>query len=84
MKKHFGYYLSFLAILGAGITAVFLSQGDKNLQLDFVILLAGAYILWGILHHFVHHSVTIRLTIEYIVVACLGVAVIFFILNGGI
>lgn len=70
--------------MGAGIAAVFWSQADKQLQLKFVIVLAGAYMLWGILHHFIHHSVTVRLIIEYVVVACLGVAVIFFILNGGI
>ena len=70
--------------MGGGITAVFLSQGDKQVQLDFVMMLAGAYILWGILHHYIHHSVTLRLVIEYIVVAALGVAVIFFILNGGL
>lgn len=84
MRKHIAYYVSFLLIMGAGISAVFLSQGDKNLQLDFVLMLAGAYLIWGILHHFIHHSVTLRLVIEYIVVACLGVAVIFFLFNGGI
>ncbi len=70
--------------MGAGVVSVFLSQGDKQLQLDFVMLLAGAYILWGLLHHIIHHSLSVRIAIEYAVVACLGVAVIFFILNGGI
>lgn len=84
MKKHLAYYFSFLLILGAGITAVFLSQGNKQVQMEFIVLLAGAYVLWGILHHVIHHSVTARLVIEYIVVACLGIAVVFFILNGGI
>lgn len=84
MKKHLGYYLSFLLILGGGIASVFLSQGDKQLEMEFVVLLSGAYVLWGILHHVIHHSVTVRLVIEYIVVASLGIAVIFFILNGGL
>ena len=84
MKKHLGYYLSFLVILVGSIYLIFQNQGDKNLILIFVSLFAGSYIIWGLLHHIVHHSLTLRVVIEYIVVASLGVAVIFFILNGGI
>lgn len=84
MKKHLGYYVSFLVICFAGIFLVFQNNGDKNLIIEFVSLFALSYIVWGLLHHLVHHSVTLRIVIEYIVVALLGVAVIFFILNGGV
>ncbi|HSD99006.1 MAG TPA: hypothetical protein VLB73_04955 [Patescibacteria group bacterium] len=84
MKKHLGYYTSFLLIVAASIFLVFQNNGDKNVVLLFVSLFAVSYILWGVLHHLVHHSVTLRIVIEYIVVALLGVAIIFFILNGGI
>lgn len=84
MKKHLWYYLSFFVILGGGIFLVLQSQGDKILQLNFVILLAILYIVWGLLHHLVHHSMSIKIMIEYIVVALLGIAVVFFILNGGL
>ena len=84
MKKHLGYYLSFLLILVGGVYAVYASVGDKNLQLKFVGLLAGAYVLWGVLHHMIHHSLSLRVVLEYCVVAILGVAVVFFILNGGV
>lgn len=84
MKKHLGYYVSFLLIVGASIFLVFQNMSDKNLILIFVSFFAASYVLWGILHHLVHHSVTLRIVIEYIVVALLGVAVIFFILNGGL
>lgn len=84
MKKHLGYYISFLLILGVSIFLVFQNQGDKGLILEFVGLFAISYVIWGILHHLVHHSVSVRVVIEYIVVALLGVAVIFFILNGGL
>lgn len=84
MKKHLGYYISFFLILFGGIFLVFQAQGDKTLELEFVILLSVSYVVWGILHHLVHHSVNIKVVLEYIVVALLGIAVIFFILNGGI
>ncbi|HXS15277.1 MAG TPA: hypothetical protein VN711_04055 [Candidatus Saccharimonadales bacterium] len=84
MKKHLGYYVSFLLILAGGVFLVYQSQGDKMLQLDFVILLSLAYVVWGLLHHFVHHSMSIKVVIEYIVVALLGIAVVFFVINGGL
>lgn len=84
MKKHIGYYISFLIIVGASIFLVFQNNGDKSLVLEFVSLFAFAYVVWGILHHVVHHSVNLRIVVEYIVVALLGVAIVFFILNGGL
>jgi len=84
MKKHLGYYISFFLILFGGIFLVFQAQGDKNLEMEFVILFAISYALWGILHHLVHHSVSIKIVLEYVVVALLGTAVIFFIVNGGL
>lgn len=84
MKKHLGYYLSFILIVLASIFLVFQNNGDKNLVLLFVSLFAASYIVWGVLHHLVHHSINLRIVVEYIVVAALGVAIVFFILNGGI
>lgn len=84
MRKHIGYYISFFLILAGGVYLSLQNNGDKSLTLKFVGLFAFAYVVWGILHHMVHHSVTVRIVVEYIVVALLGVAVIFFILNGGI
>ena len=84
MKKHLGYYISFFVILVASIFLVFQNNGDKSLVLTFVSLFAVSYVVWGVLHHLVHHSVNLRIVIEYIVVALLGVAIVFFILNGGL
>jgi len=84
MKKHLGYYVSFILIVAVSVFVIFQNQGDKNFVLLFVSLFAAAYVVWGILHHLVHHSVNLRIVLEYIVVALLGVAIVFFILNGGI
>jgi hypothetical protein len=84
MKRHLGYYLSFFLIIAAGVYAVYASSSDKSLQIKFVVLMAASYIVWGVIHHAVHHSVTLRIVIEYVIVALLGIAVVFFILNGGL
>lgn len=84
MKKHLGYYVSFALILLGSVYVILQNQGDKMLTIEFVCLFAFFYIVWGLLHHLVHHSITLRIVMEYVVVAALGIAVIFFILNGGL
>lgn len=84
MKKHLGYYISFFLIAAGSIFLVFQNNGDKSVVLEFVGLFAVSYVVWGLLHHLVHHSVTLRIVVEYIVVALLGVSIVFFILNGGL
>ena len=84
MKKHVGYYISFVIILAGSLYLILQNLSDKVLTIRFVALFAVFYIIWGLLHHMVHHSMTLRIVIEYVVVALLGVAVVFFVLNGGL
>lgn len=51
-------------------------------QFFVVVFLGFFYALWGVLHHVLHHSLRIRIMIEYILIACLGIAVIVFVLKG--
>lgn len=84
MKKHLEYYLSFFLILFAGLFIIVQAAGQKNLQFEFVILFACAYVIWGVVHHVVHHSLTAKILLEYILVAALGVAAVFFVTSGGL
>ncbi|MGH7246286.1 MAG: hypothetical protein ACREGI_05150 [Candidatus Levyibacteriota bacterium] len=84
MKKHFWYYISFLLILGAGLFLIAKTNADKQFQMSAVLLLAFLYIVWGTLHHAIHHSITVKIVLEYVVVAMLGASVVFFVLKGGL
>lgn len=82
MKKHFFYYIALLLLCGLTLFLENVFSFSKNLQFFLVVFLAFFYALWGVLHHFLHHNLKVRIFIEYIVIACLGVAVVFFILQG--
>ncbi len=82
LQKHWGYYLSLLAILGAGFLIIIFSA-DKSLQLLVLILTALFYILWGIIHHHLHHDLTAKIVVEYVLMGALGISVVFLLLKGG-
>ena len=82
LEKHIGYYISLFAILGTGFAIIFLSF-DRSLQILSLVLTAFFYVLWGIIHHLIHHNLTAKIVVEYSLMGALGIAIVFFILKGG-
>lgn len=82
MKKHLGYYISLLAILFLGVLIAF-NSSDKQFQLLVTVVTAFFYTVWGVLHHALNHELTAKIVIEYVLMATLGIAFVFFLLKGG-
>lgn len=82
MKKHALYYffLALILLLGFLIAA---SSSDKQFQAETISITSLFYILWGIVHHRIHHDLTAKIVVEYTLMAALGGSIIFFILKGG-
>jgi hypothetical protein len=83
-KKHFGYYLSLSAILLLGIVLVVLTSPNIKTQSLVISLTVFFYILWGIMHHFINHELSMRIVIEYVLIGALGLSVLFFMTVGGL
>ena len=81
MKKHLYYYLSLVALLVVGFTLPIYFQGQKELQLAFIVLTAFLYVVWGVGHHIIHHSFSIKIMLEYMAIATLTVSLLFFVFN---
>jgi hypothetical protein len=81
MKKHWLYYLTFIAVELCGLLAVFYFAYDKFMRIFVVILMALFYIFWSILHHRIHHDATAKIVIEYILIGILGVVIVLFFLQ---
>lgn len=81
MKKHIFYYLSLAALLGIGFTLPIYFVTQKTLQLSFIVLTAFLYVVWGVSHHIIHHSFSIKIMLEYIAIAVLGLSLILFAFN---
>ena len=84
LKKHFGYYLSLLSILLLGLVLILLASPNIKLQSLVVLLTVFFYVLWGVLHHFINHELTLRIMVEYVLIGALGISVIFFMMLGGL
>lgn len=74
---HLPHYLSLFGILLAGFAGLILFSYDKNFQLSVALATAGAYVAWGIVHHFIHKDLYLETVIEYMAIAVLGFVIIF-------
>lgn len=83
IESHFGYYISLAAILFMGFYIAFLFSYSQELQMLVIVLTAFFYVGWGVLHHALHHELTTKIVIEYILIGAIGIGIIFFVLKGG-
>lgn len=71
---HQVYYLIELLILLGGFYIVYRLSGDYNLQEWVFIGVLAAYTLFGIYHHKLHHTLRVKIVVEYILVSTLILA----------
>ena len=79
--KHFWYYLTFLVVELGGVFAIFYFAYDMVMRIVIVSLMALFYIAWSSLHHHIHHNLTAKIVIEYVLIGALGIAVVVFFLQ---
>lgn len=80
-KTNIGYYFSLALIL---ILGFFLSQEfsyEPQIQLLIIVMTACFYVLWGILHHVIHHDLNAKIVIEYVLIGSLGMSLMLFLLK---
>jgi hypothetical protein len=72
-KNHTAYYVSLILMLGLGFTLVMLSKGNPMMQKIAFIMTAFFYVVWGIVHHVVHHDTSVKVVIEYVLIGTVGI-----------
>jgi len=83
VSNHLGYYISLIAILFLGFLAIQKSP-TRELQMIFFLLITFFYVVYGVIHHLLNHKFNAKIMIEYVLIGCLGISIIFFILKGGL
>lgn len=78
-KTNIAYYFSLVVILILGFYLSLQTAYDKQLQFLTFVLTACCYVVWGIVHHIVHHDLTAKIVIEYVLIGSLGMAVVLFL-----
>ena len=80
LRKHLTYYLVVLVTQGLGLLAIALNNGQRTLQVLFLVLMASFYILWGVIHHYIHHDLHPKVVLEYVLMGVLAITVVYFLL----
>ncbi|MDP3994968.1 MAG: hypothetical protein Q8P91_03990 [bacterium] len=70
-------YLTLFGIFFAGLLGFVVFSYDRVFQVIIAIAVAVAYVFWGIAHHIIHKDFHISIVIEYLLVASLGLIVVF-------
>lgn len=74
--KHLPHYVSLVIVLVIGVFAFSAFSYDQVLQVAVSVSVAGAYIVWGVVHHLQHKDFHLSVVIEYVIVAMLGLIVV--------
>jgi len=83
-ERHAGYYISLIAILVLGFVLTSMNSSYRELQIGIVALTTIFYVLLGILHHLLNHDLSSKIVIEYVLIGSFGLAIIAFLLKGGL
>lgn len=75
-KKHFSHYLPLIGMLLFVAAAFYWFSYEKSMLLGSSIALSGAYVAWGVVHHFIHKDLSSEVVFEYLAVAVLGLVLL--------
>ena len=80
-REHIAHYLYIAGYIALGLIVANKAPG-KNEQMLVVIVFSLLYAMYGIIHHGLEHDLTIKIVVEYVLVALLAIALFFFVLEG--
>lgn len=82
-RNHTTHYLILFGIILLGFALLTFFSASKSMQLAACFFVAIVYLCYGLLHHWLEHDLTIKIVVEYVLVALL-VAALFVLIRGGL
>ena len=79
-SEDLGHYLVLFIILLIGLVSFWYFSYQKFVQVWAVILTGLAYVLWGVIHHYLDKTLHAKLVFEYLATAIFGVLIILSLL----
>jgi len=79
--KDIQHYLPLVGIFLAGILGFIVFSYDRAFQMAVTVAVATAYVSWGLVHHFLHKDLHLSVFIEYLLIATLGVVIVFSLIS---
>ncbi|MAG59867.1 hypothetical protein CMO96_03720 [Candidatus Woesebacteria bacterium] len=80
ITKHLAHYFSLLAIIGVSFWGLITFPYDKGMQTAIAISLGTAFVIWGLIHHWIHDDLHPKVILEYIATATLGIAILLIVI----
>jgi hypothetical protein len=77
LSHHFSHYFSLFGILGAGLVAFLIFSYDRTFQISVIAAVSFAYVIWGVIHHYLHKDLYFSVILEYVIVAALGFFIVY-------
>lgn len=74
--KHISHYIPLMGILVICVVPFVFFPYDTFFKGAVLVAAAIAYVVWGIIHHYIHKDLYPAVVIEYILVASLGLIVV--------
>jgi hypothetical protein len=79
MKKHLIPHIKYYTILGfiqiIALIVLISLTGNKSLQIAVILTSGFSYIVLAILHHHLHHSLSSKIVLEYVLFGIFGTVV---------
>lgn len=79
-KTHLSHYLALLAVLAAVFWGFGQFPYDKTFQVALVVAAGTGFVTWGLVHHHIHEDLHLRVVLEYIATATLGVFLLLWLI----
>lgn len=74
-------YVVLFLLLGTAFSAFVRLSGLPNRQLQIGMVAAATYILWGIFHHLYDRDFHVKVVVEYLSLAFLGLGMLWILLS---
>lgn len=78
ISSHVHYYLVFGFLQIIGFLSLLALSGHKDIQMVVIVVSSIAYMSWAILHHYLDHSLTGKIVLEYVVFGLFGIVLSLF------
>lgn len=77
ISHHLLHYVILLTILGICGTTFFSFRNYPVIQLLIGITAALFYFMWGIVHHFVDHDLSLKIVVEYLAISVFAIIILW-------
>lgn len=82
LTHHTLHFLLLTIITFGGLSLLFASWGEKELQFLILLSLSFFYVGWGIIHHVLTHKLLhSKVVIEYVLIAALTIVILWGIIG---